>query len=108
MEDYEGTLSKFLASKNIKFVDAKAESTPKDTPVVTMLVWDSLLSRIPKRSLTPAETYIIFYEKVETLPKIIVEGRLVKVKMKIIKDLESDPLAQKAFLEIVKLINPTF
>jgi len=113
IEDNEGTLSRFLTAQKIAFMDSKVAALKlSQTPIVTLIVRNSERSSLPKRRIRAGETIIVFNERVESLPKIVAsssrEGNLINVEMGVIKNLETDPRAQKTFLQILELATSTF
>ncbi len=106
IDDATGKLRDFFASQGIEFLDGKASPLRGKRPVVNFVVLKSSSDPARQRARAGDESYIVFYDEVASLPKIVVRERHVTVEMKILDQLPSSPLAQKTLLEIVNLSNP--
>ena len=109
VKDSSGVLVGFLEKKDISFSDyLNQEVSVEGTLSVTFIVNDSEKEVVPSQKLGKFETIVIFNTQRNTLPKVVSKsdskGRIIKVDLDLIEYLDSDPRAQKAFLEIIRLI----
>lgn len=110
LDDREGNLANFFNRNKITYVDSKAAIPLKeDQKIVTVIVRDISKEVLQSREDYPNETVIIFREKKEGLPKIMVrpfqKGQLIDVSMSLIQDLANRPLQQTMLLDILRLSN---
>lgn len=101
--DRAGLLRTFLEDRQISFVQrALLRNDPPGRQVLQMTVGEASHQAM-EAGQTPAH-WILFSERVKTLPRITVwthgRKRKVQVEMALIEKLDDDPLAQKIFMEI--------
>ena len=110
VKDDRGLLTPVLESLGVSAKDYRAMALPPGLPVITLMV----NTDPPENGLDPrevpirsGETVILFNETVRTLPKVVKTpyngGWFVEVDLVVLKDLSSDPRAQEALMEIIRL-----
>ena len=109
--DPEGHLAVLLAAQGVEVTDWNARA-PVATfrPPMNLVVGDMEKRGDITRRLAAGETVIVFKEQVASLPLVEVRrqaaGVLVTVQLKLLDDCQTDPRAQKTFLEIIRAAQP--
>ena len=114
LDDADGRLRTFLDAHQIEWRDPKAPLSLPTRPVVTWTVLDASSEEtdgdVPSvKRINRGDVHVVFAEDVKTIPKVVVQphgaGTMVRVELPLLKRLDSDPVVQATFLEILKLIN---
>lgn len=115
LKDDGDVLRPLLEDLEVSITDYRSPVLKPEMPIVTLIVntggpVGSLGLHAMDLQLRDRESAVIFNEEVRTLPKVVKlpwqEGHLIQVELEILKNLRSDPRAQKTFMEIIQLAHP--
>ncbi len=112
LKDDGDMLRPLFEQMEISFADYRAPVLQPDIPIMTLIVnneghVDRLSHRASTIQVLGRESVVIFNEQVMTLPMVTKvpwqNGHLIQVELEILKNLSSDPRAQKTFMKIINL-----
>ncbi len=110
LKDDDDKLRPLLASLDVDVTDYRAPVLRSGTPVVTLMVNGDDALDLADLEVLERESVVVFNERVRTLPKVVMlpylDGHLIQVDLEVLNNLESDPMVQKTFMEIIKLAHP--
>ena len=103
VEDDHGSLKQFLLQEGIRIAGAWK------TPGVTLCAGERTLRNRARSLPQGEETIVLFTERQAELPHLLVErsgrGAAVTVEMRLLDRLATDPLAQRIFLKVFRLLH---
>jgi hypothetical protein len=108
VKDDQGFLFEFLRQQQIPVAGGEAVGL-RDSRGVTLYAGARVFAERALASLRQGEAVVLFAERESETPHLLVErkggGTVITVEMRLVDRLAADPIAQKIFLELFKLIN---
>jgi hypothetical protein len=108
VKDDQGFLLEFLRQQRIPVAGGETEGV-RDGRGVTLYAGARAFGERALAPLRHGEAIVLFAERESETPHLLVErkgnGTVITVEMRLVDRLAADPLAQKIFLELFKLIN---
>ena len=109
VRDGKGSLQHFLHRQRIPFVAEWKTQDFRDGRGVSLFAGASALREHERFPLPEDEAIVRFTERESEAPRLFIErterGTTVRVEMRLLDRLATDPLAQKIFLEVFQLLH---